>query len=137
MKKIVLFCLLLSGNAVSVSKDKECCELLRIVLLQAHVNLRCKLGKDFPKRTSQAIIHADIPLSFTAEKAYTCSCCNDYYLKDKPKKGEMIIVTPSDNERRGSIVVNFERADYDDLIDQKIQNHMNMIESMFDYYNID
>jgi len=122
-------------------EDKKQCELVSQALLDAHIGLYFRYDDTFPKRISQVVMHGDIPTTFTTEKAYACKACDEYYLKDKPKSGDMIVVVPSDQGKQGSVTIKLERADYDMLTEEiynnKINNRMKTVERIFDYYNID
>ena len=148
MRKLMLSILLLSGNIFAMDnkklsqKDKECCELVSQALLQAHIGLRFKADADFPKRNAQAVMHGNIPATFTTEKSYLCGAFkDDYYLKDKPKTGDMIVVVPSMKDKQGSVTVNLERADFDslgeELYNNRMKSRLEIIELIFNYYNID
>ena len=122
--------LFLSGNFFAMvnqklsKKDKECCELVSQALLRAHVGLYCKVDNNFPRRNSESVMLGNIPVNFTTEKAYLCRACDEYYLRDKPKVGDMIVVVPSTKDAQGSITVKLERADYDDLTEEIYNSKM-------------
>ena len=92
MKKMVLGFLLLSGVALSASsQDKKNCDMVEDALLRGHINFRWRQGSDCGKRTSETVVHHQIPASFTSEKANACKCCMmTEFLKDKPSTGDMV-----------------------------------------------
>ena len=123
-------------------QDKERCEIISQALLIAHMRLYFKHDDNFPKRTGEFTVQADFPANFTIEKAYLCGAFkDDYYLKDKPKAGDMIVIVPSTQGKLGSVTVKLERADYDSLSEEiynnKMNNRLKTIERIFNYYNLD